>query len=154
MAKLVPRLTAFKLKDLRMDNSIDPNREQFDQFKRLPRNKPIMMLNLIRLRAHAAYDDGSVCSGAQAYRHYNEKSRAIFSRQGGKIIWRGKPQVVLIGPPDECWDIAFIARYPTADAFLGMITDPQYQSVVYHRQAAVDDSRLIRLEDMPSGNIC
>jgi uncharacterized protein (DUF1330 family) len=46
-------------------------------------------------------------------------------------------------PVDEAWDIAFIARYPTLSAFLEMVTDPAYQAVVYHRQAAVADSRFI-----------
>ena len=35
--------------------SIDPSRPQFDAFKALPRNTPIQMLNLIRLRPLAAY---------------------------------------------------------------------------------------------------
>ncbi|MBS0408451.1 MAG: hypothetical protein JSR86_00940, partial [Proteobacteria bacterium] len=35
--------------------SIDPTRTQFDAFKALPRDTPIHMLNLIRLRAQADY---------------------------------------------------------------------------------------------------
>ena len=50
----------------------------------------------------------------------------------------------MIGPRDEAWDIAFIARYPTGAAFLEMLRDPEYQQAVVHRQAAVSNSRLIR----------
>ena len=50
----------------------------------------------------------------------------------------------MIGPRDENWDLAFIARYPTGAAFIAMLKDPYYQAAVVHRQAGVADSRLIR----------
>jgi len=124
---------------------IDPTRESFEIFKSLPRDKPIDMLNLIRLRERAAYTDGRNVSGAEAYAEYGKRSGPVFQRVGGEIIWRGEPQVMLIGPQDKVWDIAFIARYPGASAFLEMVTDSVYQTdAVPHRQAAVLDSRLIR----------
>lgn len=124
---------------------IDPTRENFEAFKALPRDQPVDMLNLVRLRDRADYTDGRKLSGAQAYAEYGKRSAPVFQRVGGEIIWRGEPQVMLIGPPDALWDIAFIARYPAASAFLEMVTDPVYQSeAVPHRQAAVRDSRLIR----------
>jgi len=135
-----------------MSTSIDPTRQQFDTFKNLPRDTPIMMLNLIRLHDEAQYSDGQNASGAQAYKRYGEESGPIFKRVGGEIIWRGKPECLLIGPIEEMWDIAFIARYPTADAFLTMITDADYKQVVAHRQAAVLTSRLIRLGDSIEGS--
>jgi uncharacterized protein (DUF1330 family) len=58
---------------------------------------------------------------------------------------------MLIGPEDKRWDLIFIARYPTAGAFLEMVTDPQYQEAVKHRQAAVLDSRLIRTTEAGTG---
>ena len=33
-----------------MSHHVDPGREQFDAFKALPRDTPILMLNLVRLR--------------------------------------------------------------------------------------------------------
>ncbi|MFC6759102.1 DUF1330 domain-containing protein [Sulfitobacter porphyrae] len=52
--------------------------------------------------------------------------------------------MTLIGPQDENWDAMFIAAYPNAHAFLAMVSDPEYQRAVIHRQAAVRSSRLIR----------
>ncbi len=130
-----------------MTDHLDPTRAQFDVFKNLPRNTPIMMLNLIRFKAQASYE-----SGRAAYEIYGEQSAPIFSKLGGEIIWRGEPQSVLIGPQDEHWDMAFIARYPNASAFLAMVTDPDYKLLVKHRQAAVADSRLIRMGDLANGS--
>ena len=86
-------------------------------------------------------------NGAQAYAAYGRESRPVFSRVGGSIVWRGAPEFMLIGPPEKRWDLAFIARYPTADAFLEMVTDPDYRVAVKHRQAAVMDSRLVRMAE-------
>jgi len=135
-----------------MQNNIDPTREQFDIFKALPRDTPIMMLNLVRLRAEAVYPDGKKTTGEQAYQSYGLASGPIFKRVGGEIIWRGKPESVVIGPPNEHWDIAFIAQYPNAKAFMAMVTDEDYKLAVVHRQAAVEDSRLLRMAPAKEGS--
>lgn len=136
--------------------SIDPTRVQFDAFKALPRDTPIQMLNLIRLKPLADYppdhpDHGKGLSGLDAYRSYGRDSAGIFARVGGRQIWAGRPEAVVTGPLDERWDLAFIAEYPSASAFLAMITDPGYREHVKHRQAAVEDSRLIRLAPLTPG---
>ncbi len=133
-----------------MTGSIDPLREQFDAFKALPRDQPIQMLNLVRLNALAAYPDGHPdhgkgLTGLDAYRAYGRTTAHIFKRVGGRQVWVGRPQTVVTGPADERWDLAFIAEYPSASAFLAMVTDPEYRDLVKHRQAAVEDSRLIRM---------
>ena len=128
---------------------IDPTREQFDAFKTLPRDVPINMLNLLRFNAAANYPKGHEhaakgWTGAQAYTEYGRASGAIFQRNGGSIIWRGKMEAMVTGPTDKQWDLAFIAAYPSAASFLAMITDVDYKLAVVNRQAAVLDSRLIR----------
>ena len=50
-----------------MSGHVDPSREHFDAFKALPRDTPILMLNLVRLRGQAAYPDGRTATGAEAY---------------------------------------------------------------------------------------
>ena len=123
---------------------VDPEREAFEAFKALPRDEPVMMLNCLRFRDRAAYEDGRDYSGAEAYEAYGRDSAPVFQRVGGRIVWRGAPNNVLIGPQDAHWDLVFVARYPTAGAFLEMVTDPDYRIAVKHRQAAVLDSRLVR----------
>lgn len=139
-----------------MTGSIDPTRPQFDAFKALPRDTPIQMLNLVRVKALADYPEdhpnhGKGMTGLEAYRAYGRDSAAIFARVGGKQIWAGRPETVVTGPQDERWDLAFIAEYPNAGAFLAMVTDPDYRQHVKHRQAAVEDSRLIRLAPVTPG---
>jgi uncharacterized protein (DUF1330 family) len=131
------------------DCFIDPARGQFEAFKALPRDTPIDMLNLVRLRDRAAYPEGHACAsrgwtGAEAYAEYGRASGPVFARVGGHVAWRGRMEAMVIGPDDKQWELAFIARYPNAGAFLAMVTDPEYRLAVVHRQAAVLTSRLIR----------
>ena len=139
-----------------MTGSIDPLRAQFDAFKALPRDQPIQMLNLVRLNAMANYpeghpDHGKGLTGLDAYRAYGRTTAHIFKRVGGRQVWVGKPEVVVTGPADERWDLAFIAEYPGGGAFLAMVTDPEYRELVKHRGAGVEDSRLIRLAPVEPG---
>ena len=128
-----------------MTGHIDPSKETFAAFRANDRAGAIHMLNLVRLREQAVCPDGRAASGAEAYAAYGRESGPVFSLLGGSIVWRGKFELMLIGPADERWDLCFIARYPSVAAFVAMIRDPIYREAVKHRQAAVEDSRLIRL---------
>ncbi len=130
---------------------IDPTRETFAAFRAADRQGPIHMLNLVRLRERADYPDGRVMSGAEAYAAYGRESMPVFSRLGGAIVWSGRFEIMLIGPGDERWDRCFIATYPSVAAFVEMIRDPKYREAVKHRQAAVEDSRLVRLAPGDAG---
>jgi uncharacterized protein (DUF1330 family) len=130
---------------------VDPTRETFAAFRANDRPGPIHMLKLVRLCDRAVYPDGRKTSGADAYEAYGRESGPVFARLGGSIIWRGKFELMLIGPADEHWDRCFIAQYPSVAAFAEMIRDPVYREAVKHRQAAVEDSRLIRLAPVAAG---
>jgi len=134
-----------------MSGNIDPTREQFGAMMKLPDDGPIHMLNLVRFRDKAAYEDGREATGAEAYKTYGKESGSIFAGVGGKIAYSWSPKLTLVGPDDEAWDIAFIAEYPNAAAFGKMVQDPAYQKIVFHRQAAVADSRLVRLKPTEVG---
>jgi uncharacterized protein (DUF1330 family) len=134
-----------------MIGHIDPTKETFAEFRNLDRPGPIHMLNLVRLHAQAKYPDGRKATGEEAYDAYGRESGPVFLRLGGSIVWQGKFELMLIGPREEYWHHCFIARYPSVAAFVEMIRDPLYREAVKHRQAAVEDSRLIRLAPLPVG---
>ena len=136
-----------------MSGFVDPTRETFAAFRANDRPGPIHMLNLVRFRDRAAYEDGREATGAEAYAAYGRESGPVFSRLGGRILWRGRFELTLIGPGEEHWDECFIAEYPSVAAFVEMLRDPVYREAVKHRQAAVRDSRLIRLAPTEAGDV-
>ncbi len=134
-----------------MAKFVNPDREKFADLKGLPLDRPVHMLNLVRLRDQAAYDDGHEASGKEAYGEYGRLSASVFKRVGGRIIWSGRFEFMVIGPSEEVWDVAFIAEYPTGQAFLDMLRNPEYRAIVHHRTAAVETSRLVRLSPSETG---
>lgn len=126
-------------------------RESWEAFRDNPRQGPVHMLNLVRLRDRAKYDDGTVATGAEAYAEYGRLSAPVFARLGGRIVWRGAMEQMLIGPLEEQWDHCFIAEYPSGAAFVALMKDPEYRQAVVHRTAGVSDSRLIRMEPLAQG---
>ncbi|WP_296816375.1 DUF1330 domain-containing protein [Brevundimonas sp.] len=139
-----------------MTGHIDPTREIMAQFRDLPLDRPVGMINLLRFRDLAAYPDGHAeadagHTGAQAYGLYGRAAAEPFARAGGRQVWLGRPELTVIGPADEAWDLAFIAEYPSGQAFIDMLRDPTYREAVTHRQAAVADSRLIRCQPLSAG---
>ena len=136
---------------------IDPDREAWQQFKTLPPDRPIHMLNLIRLKPTAEYaedhpDHGKGLSGAEAYRAYAAAIGPVFEKLGARQVWAGSPKVMVTGPASEAWELAFIAEYPSVQAFIEMVRDPHYREhVVPHRTAAVADSRLLCLSPLDPG---
>jgi uncharacterized protein (DUF1330 family) len=130
--------------------SINPTREQFKAIFALPLDAPVQMLNLLRFNPIARYAPEDPEAGAEpitgraAYEKYSQEAAPVFAAVGGKQVWIASPELVLIGPTEETWDLVFVAAYPTAQAFVDMVRNSEYQRAVRHRTAAVADSRLIR----------
>ena len=125
--------------------------EDFSAFREIKDSRPLNMLNLVKVFPTVEYPDGEVVSGVEAYKRYGRLSYPIFEKLGGKIIWRGEMLMSLIGPSDKNWDFCFIAEYPSAEAFVSMVMDPDYREAMKHRQISVEDSRLIRMAPLSSG---
>jgi hypothetical protein len=79
-----------------MTGHIDPTKETFAAFRSSDRAGPIHMLNLVRFRDKAAYPGGRSATGADAYTAYGRDSHPVFSRLGGRIVWRGNFELMLL----------------------------------------------------------
>ncbi|MEQ8232106.1 MAG: DUF1330 domain-containing protein [Gammaproteobacteria bacterium] len=109
---------------------IDPTGAQLRALAEAALDGPIVMLNLLRFAA-----DG----GAERYARYIEAATPHLERAGGKLRFLGDARATVIG--DEDWDEVLLVEYPSCEAFLTMIRDPDYPSGL--RSAALADSRLI-----------
>lgn len=136
---------------------INPTRDQFRALHGLPDNEPIGLLNLLKFRDQAQYEDRGLVdveprrSGREAYERYSEEARESFLQAGGRQLWIGQPLITVIGPSDTPWDLAFVAWYPSAPAFTEMVTRAAYQRAARHRTAALSDSRLIVCASLEAG---
>ncbi len=132
---------------------IDPDPGSFSRaLKDLPKDKPVVMLNLLAFREQAAYDDDSEpCSGREAYARYSKQAIKHVAACGGEVVFMGAAQTPLVAPPDEKWDEMLLVRYPSIEAFVSMVMNPEYQAFAKHRTAALEEARLIPMLEAGAG---
>jgi uncharacterized protein (DUF1330 family) len=127
--------------------SVEPTADGIAALAALPgEDGAIVMINLLRYRERAVYPDGfeaEPCSGREAYGRYGEVALQRIGTVGGSILWMGGVAATVIAPEGEGWDDAVLVQYPSRQAFLEMIAQPEYQAAAPHRSAALEDSRLI-----------
>ena len=123
----------------------DFNPGALEELAKIPDGQPFAVINLNLYKEWAEYPEGTVSeklTGQQAYERYAELSTPFVNKVGGVPMWRGSFGLVLIGPEDVRWDEILIMQYPARNAFEKMLADPDYQEIVFHRTAAIKDSRL------------
>jgi hypothetical protein len=118
----------------------------------------VVMLNLLRFREVADYSaapelaPASPISGEQAFQRYIAHTLPFLRESGGSIDFLGKGGPLLIGPPDERWDLAMLIRQCNVESFLGFASHRAYLAGMGHRTAALEDSRLLPLTDTTTQN--
>jgi hypothetical protein len=116
---------------------------------------PIVMLNLLRFRSVADYSrsphlvPGEPISGAAAYDRYVAHTLPYLIRSGGELLFSGNGGEFLIGPEHERWDRVLLVRQSGIDSFMTFATDAAYLAGLGHRTAALEDSRLLPLIELP-----
>lgn len=127
-------------------SSIRPNAEQFQQLASSPDEGPVVMLNLLKFRRGS----GDAPEGAQSYGRYAEAAAEMIRARGGRIVWQGRADQVLIGDPDEDWDVVALVEYPSRRAFIEMVSAPNYQEAHRDREAGLERTVVLACTPMES----
>ena len=128
-----------------MFNVLQPTGDQVRAFRDRATGEPIAMLNLLKFKDKARYEDGRPCdlSGVEAYQLYARSFREIMGPRGVKILYAGEVRGLLIGGGDDLWDEVAIIQYPSTQVMLDMLRDEDYQKAQAHRAAALEGQLLI-----------
>src|SRR5210317_202142 len=120
-------------------NSVHPTKEQMDGFLEGNDDKPISMINLLKFKEKAEYEDSRETSltGAEAYAIYGKEVIEHLNNVGGKWIFGAEITRLMLGDIEELWDAVAIAEYPSKKAMLKMITNPEYMKSHEHRDAGL-----------------
>ena len=107
---------------------------------------PIFMVNLLKFKEKAEYEDGSEpeLSGRDAYLRYGAGVQACLAAIGGSARFTGLVTDLLLGEVEELWDMVAIAEYPSRAAMLQMVQSPEYQAITKHRDAGLAGQLNIR----------
>lgn len=124
---------------MKVENKLIPNQEQIEGFLQGDDDSPIHMVNLLKFKPLAEYEDGreSALSGAQAYAIYGQEVQAHIAKVGGKGIFSGQVSRLMLGEVEDLWDAVAIVMYPNKKAMFDMINDPAYVKSAIHRSAGL-----------------
>lgn len=134
---------------------LEPSQEAGRQFVQRNFAGSVIMLNLLRFRDVADYAaspelaPATPISGAQAFDKYIRHTLPYLLESSGDVQFLGVGGPFLIGPEDERWDLAMMIRQHSVSSFLAFASHEPYLAGLGHRTAAIEDSRLLPLSELP-----
>ncbi len=132
--------------DLPLGSAITPNLEQFQQLAAAPDTGPVVMINLLKFRNGDAPEG---VTGVEEYRRYGDTALEMIAQQGGRVLWAGTGDQVLIGDAEEDWDAILLVEYPSRAAFIEMVSTPEYLEAHAHRERALERTIVIACTPAP-----
>ncbi|OBJ13214.1 DUF1330 domain-containing protein [Mycobacterium sp. 1245499.0] len=116
-------------------SGLEPTPEQFAALAARPADEPVVMVNLLKFKPEG---------GLQSYLQYGREVVPHLERVGATLRYAGGAPSVVIGDGEHpWWDAILIVEYPAPQAFIDMVTIPEYAKVHEHRAAGLDRGDLI-----------
>jgi len=119
-----------------------PNQEAMAAFAGRASEGPVYMLNLVEFAP-----DG----GAERYGEYGVAVAPLLEKAGGEPVFAGRPAEHLIG--DGKWDMVLVVSYPTRQAFLDMVSSPEYQEIEHLRSESLVRSELRAMDALDASEL-
>lgn len=100
---------------------------------------PIHMVNLLKFKERAEYEDGrdTDLTGAEAYQIYGRGVAELLPTYGGSITFAADVTFLALGQVEDLWDEVAIATYPNRAALLAMSTSDEWRALAVHRTAGL-----------------
>ena len=114
--------------DLPLGSAVTPNVDQFRALAAAPDEGAVVMLNLLKFKE----------GGADTYLRYGDAAVGMVEERGGRVLWSGRAQQVLIGDPAADWDVVVLVEYPSRAAFIEMVSSPEYLQAHADREAGLE----------------
>ncbi len=124
---------------MEVKNSVRPNDKQIAGFSEPGPDGPIYMVNLLKFKDKAEYEDGreTDLTGAQAYGIYATAVSKLLLKFGGAPMFSASVERLMLGEVEELWDKVAIAMYPSRSAMMDMVRSEEMQEIGVHRSAGL-----------------
>ena len=119
-----------------------PEPAQFQKLMEGPQDTPVVMLNLLRFKA-AADGRNEGMSGAESYMKYGQEMRKFVESKGGRFIWTGRVDSMLIGESDVDFEVVALVEYPSRKAFVEIATSDHVARIGEDRKLGLEGQWLI-----------
>ncbi len=127
-------------------NALDPTPEQVKEFLGHKKaNEPVFMLNLLKFKERAEYNDGEDISGREAYGRYAKAFGEMVRNSGvnTETVFGGNANSWLIGEGSGEWDAVALVKYPDAATMFKVVSSEGYRKIHKHRRAGLAGQLLI-----------
>ena len=120
-------------------NKVYTNKEQIKGFMEPVSEGPICMVNLLKFKEKAEYEDGrdTDLTGREAYALYEEGVKKLLQEIGGGIGFEGDVERLALGEVEELWDVVALAVWPSRGAMFKVMQSPDMQAISVHRSAGL-----------------
>ena len=120
-------------------NKVYPSEDQIKGFLEPGAQGPICMVNLLKFKPTAEYEDGleTDLTGREAYELYEEGVKKLLQRVGGYIGFEGSVERLMLGEVEELWDAVGLAVWPSRQVMLEVMQSPEMQEISVHRTAGL-----------------
>ena len=131
---------------MKIEHALEPTEAQLNAILATGKGDEVHMLNLLKFREFAAYEDGRDADmpGRDAYLHrYGAPMIDMVMKAGGSLKFSSVPSALLVGEMEMPWDMVAIITYPSIKTLLEISMTPQFQEIAVHRKAGLEGQLLI-----------
>ena len=119
-----------------------PEPSQFQELMQGPQEGPVVMVNLLQFKAEADGPNAGM-TGAESYMLYGGKMREFVESKGGRFLWTGRVDSMVIGESDADFEVIALVEYPSRKAFVEIASSPYVQEIGEDRKHGLAGQWLI-----------
>ncbi len=127
-----------------------PEGEQIQKLMQGPEDTPVVMVNLLSFKEQA--DGGNEgMTGVESYMRYGENMRKFVESKGGRFIWSGRVDSMVIGESDVEFNVVALVEYPSRKAFLEIASSAHVAEIGQDRKMGLAGQWLIATTEASIG---
>ncbi len=127
-----------------LTNQINPSDTQFAQLQNYPKDKPLVMLNILKFKAETTTNE----TGQEVYLRYFKNAQPFVANSGAKLLWKGRVFSTVIGNSENQPHLTFLVEYRSVVDFFNLISNPEYQKIAGDRGLALEYGGIIACETL------
>jgi uncharacterized protein (DUF1330 family) len=119
-----------------------PERSQIGTLLAGSEEEPVVMVNLLSFKDQADGENQGM-SGFESYQRYAERMKKFVESKGGRFLWSGRVDSMLIGESDVDFDVIALVEYPSRKAFIEIASSAHVQEIGQDRAEGLAGQWLI-----------
>jgi uncharacterized protein (DUF1330 family) len=133
-----------------MTMAIYPTPDQIQELLRGPADQPVVMVNLLRFKRRADASPGDTRSGEEAYMLYARRMREIVESHGGRFIWSGRVDSIVIGDAEVAFQVVGLVEYPSRRKFVEIATSERVREISGDRAGGLESQWSLAATTVPN----